>query len=113
MLDAVAQGVPATYLYELLDEWPDPNNTDREQHFGLFNNDGTPKQAAAALHNLTTILADPGNRAATGSGIAYTMSNMPASGHTMQLVKANSTSESIVWAEPNLRNQATGAAMRD
>ncbi len=111
VLDAAAQGVPATYLYELLDQRPDPNNTDRELHFGLFNSDGTPKQAATALHNLTTILADPGNHAATGTGIAYTVSNMPASGHTMELVKASGASELIVWAEPNLWNQATGTAI--
>ncbi len=111
VLDAAAQGVPATYLYELLDERPDPNNADREQHFGLFNNHGTPKQAATALHNLTSILADPGNQAATGDGIAYTVANMPASGHTMQLVKASGASELIVWAEPNLWNQETGTTI--
>ncbi len=109
VLDAAAQGVPATYLYELLDERPDVNNTDREQHYGLFNTNGTAKPAATALHNLTTILADPNDRVTTRTGIAYTTSNLPASGHTLELAKANGASDIVVWAEPSIWNQATAA----
>ena len=52
LMDAFKDGVPKTYLYELLDEGG--------QYFGLFTADGAPKPVATAIHNLTTILADPG-----------------------------------------------------
>ena len=35
-------------------------STDQEDHFGLFRADGTPKGAALAIGNLTSILADTG-----------------------------------------------------
>lgn len=111
VLDAAAQGIPATYLYELLDERPDAGNTDREQHFGLFYNNGAPKPAATALHNLTTILADPNDSAATGAGAAFTVSKLPSSGHVIEMTKANGASDIVVWAEPSLWDQATASAV--
>ncbi len=110
VMDAAAQGVAATYLYELLDERPDPGNTDREQHFGLFNNDGSPKPVARALHALTSILADPNDPAATATGIAATAATLPAGAHTLQLAKASGARDIVVWAEPTLWNQATASA---
>lgn len=53
----------ATYLYELFDRDSSASNTNPEANFGLFNSDGTPKLAATAIHNLTTILADDGKGA--------------------------------------------------
>ena len=111
VLDAAAQGIPATYLYELLDERPDAGNTDREQHFGLFYNNGTPKPAATALHNLTTILADPNDSVATVAGASFTVSKLPSSGHVMEVTKANGASDIVVWAEPSLWNQATASVV--
>ena len=60
LMDAYKDGVSATYLYELLDDYPDPGNTNAQYHFGLFNSDGTPKLAASAIHNLTAISERPG-----------------------------------------------------
>lgn len=111
VLDAAVQGAPATYLYELLDERLEAGNTDREQHFGLFYNNNKPKPAATALHNLSTILADPDSHAATGTGIGYTVSKLPTSAHATELVKASGVSDVIVWAEPSIWNQATASAV--
>ena len=43
LFDDIQAGVQTVYLYELLDEYNDPNNTSYQNHFGLFNFDGSPK----------------------------------------------------------------------
>ncbi|WP_234681958.1 hypothetical protein [Bradyrhizobium monzae] len=104
LVDAFKDGVSKTYLYELLDHG---SNSDPEGHFGLFNADGTPKLAAAAVHNLTTILSDDGSGGRTpATPLAYTINNLPTSGNSMVLAKSNGAYELVVWAEPQLWNDA-------
>lgn len=108
LVDAYKAGVSATYLYELFDRDSSANNTDPEANFGLFNSNGTPKLAATAIHNLTTILADDGKGGQQPTDpLNYTLSNMPASGSSMVLGKSNGAYELVVWAEPKLWNDGT------
>ncbi len=128
VLDLIHDGASKVYLYELLDEKPDPAMTDSQQHFGLFNIDNTPKPAAVALHNLNAILADPGATAATfvpgtlaysvtglnsapvdraalqaafGYGIFQSyIASLPAYGNSMLFAKSNGTFDLAVWQEP-------------
>lgn len=51
-------GIPRTFLYELLDEKPDPTLADSEQHFGLLRQDLSPKPAFLALRDLLRFVAD-------------------------------------------------------
>ncbi|MBC9979747.1 beta strand repeat-containing protein [Bradyrhizobium campsiandrae] len=108
LMDAFKSGVGTTYLYELLDRNSSSSDTDPQSHFGLFYDDGTPKLAATAVHNLTTILNDDG----TGSGqptspLSYTLSNMPDSGNSMVLGKSNGAYDLVVWAEPKVWDPKT------
>lgn len=108
LVDAYKAGVSATYLYEMFDRDSSAANTNPEANFGLFNSDGTPKLAATAIHNLTTILADDGKGGLQPTDpLNYTLSNMPASGNSMVLGKSNGAYELVVWAEPKLWNDAT------
>lgn len=108
LVDAYKAGVSATYLYELFDRDSSASNTNPEANFGLFNSDGTPKLAATAIHNLTTILADDGTGGLQPTDpLNYTLSNMPASGSSMVLGKSNGAYELVVWAEPKLWNDST------
>ncbi|MET4802853.1 RHS repeat protein [Bradyrhizobium sp. LB11.1] len=108
LVDAYKDGVSATYLYEMFDRDSSAGNTNPEANFGLFNSDGTPKLAATAIHNLTTILADDGKGGQQPTEpLNYTLSNMPASGSSMVLGKSNGGYELVVWAEPKLWNDAT------
>jgi antitoxin component YwqK of YwqJK toxin-antitoxin module len=108
LVDAYRDGVSSTYLYELLDRDSSAGNTNPEANFGLFNADGTPKLAATAIHNLTTILADDGTggRQPTGS-LGYSLDNMPATGASMVLGKSNGAYELVIWAEPRIWDDAT------
>ncbi len=108
LVDAYKAGVSQTYLYELFDRDSSASNTNPEANFGLFNSDGTPKLAATAIHNLTTILADDGKGGQQPTDpLNYTLSNMPATGNSMVLGKSNGAYELVVWAEPKLWNDAT------
>ena len=65
LLTAFGAGVKRTFVYELLDEKPDPSLGDAEQHFGLLRNDLSPKPAFTALQRLIAVVrTSPG----TGRG---------------------------------------------
>lgn len=114
LVDAYKAGVATTYLYELFDRDSSTGNTNPEAKFGLFHSDGTPKLAATAIHNLTSILADDGTGGHQPSGpLNYTLSNMPmpASASSMVLGKSNGAYDLVVWAEPKLWNDATDSEL--
>jgi len=52
LLWAFREGVPRTFIYELVDEKPDPGRVDPEQHFGLVRQDLSRKPAFDAVRNL-------------------------------------------------------------
>ncbi len=113
LMDATKDGVAATYLYELLDEAPDPKDTNNELHYGLFNSDGTPKPAATGIHTLMSILGDGGTAASsfTTSALPYSISGLPASGDSLLLEKSNGAYDLAVWAEPEIWSVATQTAV--
>jgi hypothetical protein len=103
LADAFKEGVTTTYLYELLD-----HGTDAGSKMGLFNADGTPKLAATAIHNLTTILADDGTGGSSPTAqLGYSLSGLPSSGNSMVLTKSNGAYDLVVWAEPKIWDDAT------
>jgi serralysin len=78
-----------------------PSTTDIENTFGLFTADGTPKLAAVAIHNLTSILSDSAAAAqsfSTGS-LSYTISGLPGTGSSILLEKASGAFDLMVWNE--------------
>jgi hypothetical protein len=109
LLDAYSSGVSTTYLYELLDEKSDPTDANSEMHYGLFNYDNTPKLAATAIHNLTTILADTGSSAKTftPSTLAWSATNLPTTAKTMLTEKSNGAFDLAIWNEPATEGLAT------
>lgn len=115
VLDEAVAGVQRTYLYDLIDDGVDPNGANQEFHFGLFNNDGTPKLAATAFHNLTTILADSGanSRTFTPDSFAFTATGVPYNytGNTTSFEKSDGTHVIAVWNEEQLWNTDTQTAI--
>jgi hypothetical protein len=106
VLDEAAAGVARTYIYDLIDDGSDPPQTNREDHFGLFHFNGTPKPSAMAFHNLTTLLADdranrrsfqPENFSFTALGVPYNHT-----GNTLALHKSDGTHVIAVWNEQQL-----------
>jgi len=99
LLEAYQDGVSTTYLYELLDEKPDPSNANPQMHYGLFTNSNTPKIAAVALHNLTTLLADTGTAAAsfTTTPLAAAITTGNTADHSMTFEKSDGEYDIAIW----------------
>ena len=114
LVDAYKDGVSTTYLYQLLDASPSNDPSDPESHFGLFNADGTPKFAATAIHNLTTILSDNGTGGQQPTAaLNYSLTGLPPSGNSMVLGKSNGAYELVVWAEPKAWDGTTGTEINN
>jgi hypothetical protein len=111
LFDAAISGVSRTYLYELLDEKADPRKLDAGMHYGLFTFDNRAKPAATALHNLIVILKANGNTALNGiaeEARRYTVSDLPPSGRSVLLRKANGTFILALWNEVPFWDRASG-----
>jgi hypothetical protein len=100
LMDAFKDGVSATYLYELLDEG--------SQYFGLFTAEGALKPVATAIHDLTTLLSDPGSSSSFSAGsLSYAVENLPSNGNQLLLEKSNGTFDLVLWAETQIWNPNT------
>ena len=141
IFDLLLDGASTVEVYELLDQANDPNDTNgSEDHFGFFTADGTPKESAFALHNLTSILADPGSNKAnfTPGTLSYSVSGLssalnpgaaqaafgygifnsyvtsqPIYGASYLLEKSNGTFDIAVWQEPEIWDNNTATPIPD
>lgn len=100
LMDGFKDGISKTYLYELFD--------DSGADYGLFNADGTPKLAATAIHNLTTILADLGATSSfTPGSLSYAVPNLPTNGNQLLFEKSSGVFDLVLWAEAQIWNPDT------
>jgi hypothetical protein len=86
------QGFAHTFVYMLRD------GGGGDAGYGIVDGGYHPKISATYLHNLTTLLADPGAGAAAGS-LAYAIADPPATVHDLLLAKSDGTLELVVWNE--------------
>ncbi len=117
-LDAAAAGVKRTYVYELLDQKPDPENKSNEMHYGFFRIDNSPKRVAYAIRNLTSILKAGTTHGAKGTAdgakagaLAYTLAGMPVSANSLLLQKKDGRFVLALWNETPIWNRATGTPL--
>ncbi len=89
-------GIGKTFIYEFLDEKPEPALTDREQHFGIVRADGTPKPAYNALKNLIALLKDAGPSFTPGT-LQYQINGNITNLHHTLLQKRDGTYELVLW----------------
>jgi len=104
---AAATGIRQTYLYELVDQKPDPSGRNKEAHFGLFRMDWAPKPAATAIRNFVGALSP--EAAAPGRGpasLAYSVTGLPAQGSEVLFRLGDGRFAVVVWAEPDIWDQA-------
>ncbi len=103
-------GVTRTYLYELLDQKPDPENKEREWHFGVYDNQYRAKVAAVALHNVTSLLRDSSAKANDFNVRPFNLDlqNMPSGGHKVVIEKSDGTTLIVLWNEQTFWDRATG-----
>jgi hypothetical protein len=93
-LDQFKRGWSYTAVYLLRDRTDEGGN----QTFGFFKADYKPRKAAVYLHNLTTILADPGSLGKPDQ-LHYSIPEQPATVHDLLLQKSDGTFALVVWNE--------------
>jgi hypothetical protein len=90
------RGIARTFSYELVDEKPNPDLSEQEEHFGLLNNDFSEKPAFRALRNLIEILEDPGP-AFTPSALPYSTGGDTTDLHQVLLQKRDGSYYLALW----------------
>lgn len=95
LLENAAAGVKRTYIYQLLDAYPDPAYKDQERHFGLFDIEFKPKIAATTLRNVLAILRDV---APSTSEVPLTPPMVTANARTLLLRSSATEWVLFVWA---------------
>lgn len=101
---AAAHGASAISIYELVESHAN-GAQDPESHYGLYRYDWTPKPAAHALHNLTSILQPRGG---TDEGrpptrlTRHAVRGLPANGASLVLLQDDGSYDLAIWAEPDL-----------
>ena len=99
LLDAWQLGVKRTYIYNLQDWASGSNVTNFSAHYGLYNTDGTIKQAGTAIHNLTSILSAHGPTGERAQALTYHTFGLPYYAHQQLLAQANHVSDVVLWSE--------------
>ncbi len=92
-MDGLKDGDAGMYYYGLYD--------DGSGDWGLFNADGTPRPAATALHDLTTLLADSGATAATFTpgSLSYGLTGSITGDNSVLTEKSNGSFWLSLWNE--------------
>jgi hypothetical protein len=98
LLELYKHGFARTYLYELIDERPDPARTRRDSNFGLLRNDGSEKPAYRAVKSLLRLLSDRGPAFKPGS-LDYTLTGNTSGLDHLLLQNRDGTFMLAVWLE--------------
>ena len=97
-LENFSQGIRRTYLYEFLDEAPDPGLTNFQMHWGLLRSDGSEKPAFTAVKNLINELSDSAEPAHLEQ-MSYSLSTSNTEICHLLLQKSDGQFLLILWQE--------------
>lgn len=97
-LEDFARAIPRTYLYELMDEAPEPGLANPQMHWGLIRADGSEKPAFSALKNLIAELSSSAGPA-TPAQLAWSLNLNNAQIHHLLLQKSSGTFDLVLWQE--------------
>jgi len=93
-----SRGVERFYVYELMNEQPDPAGALPDLHRGLLRADGTRKPAFTALANLIAQLSDPG-APFQATPLTYGLEGQVAGLQQLLLQKRDGTFHLLLWQE--------------
>ncbi len=99
-LDAYRLGVRKTFLYQLLDQYPNP--ADIQSHFGLVDRQWRPKAGFTALQSMIGILSDQAATAAPIRPLRYRLTGLPPQARQMLFQAADGDRLLVVWNEPEI-----------
>ncbi|MGD0938329.1 MAG: hypothetical protein ABR905_01370 [Terracidiphilus sp.] len=97
-LEDYARGISRTYLYEFLDEKPDPDLTHCQMHWGLIRFDGSEKPAFTALKNLIAELRDS-STPEHHKQLGWSLNTKTEQTHHLLLERSNGEFDLVLWQE--------------
>ncbi len=97
-LENFARSIPRTYLYEFLDEAPDPGLSDNQMHWGLIRADGQEKLAFLALKHMIEELSDNAEPPSLRQ-LKWSLSAEKSTVHHLLLQKASGEFDLVLWQE--------------
>jgi hypothetical protein len=97
-LENFTHGIVRTYLYEFLDEAPNPGLTDLQLHWGLIRSDGSEKPAFSAMKNMIAELGDS-TEVTNLRSLSYSLSAGSGQLHHLLLEKSNGVFYLVLWQE--------------
>ena len=101
--DAALQGVSHTYIYQLLDAYPDPQGANSDDHFGFFNLDNSPKVIAYAMRHIADVL--PQDKPSPQTTVQAAISGLPGgTGHALALTGSDGSITLFLWNEAPVWN---------
>jgi hypothetical protein len=109
-LEYFRSGVARTFSYELLDQKPDPGNSEAESNFGLLHNDFSATPAFNALRNTIGILADPGPAFTPGT-LDYSLSGDRSNLRQLLLQKRDGSFYLVLWRATSVWNPNSRTAL--
>lgn len=98
-LEHFRAGIRRTFLYELLDERPDPSRTDIQSDFGLLRNDLSEKPAYASLRNLLSILRDDSRARTPPARLRYRAGGDRSALQRLTLTKRDGSRYLALWRD--------------
>lgn len=112
LLASYKAGAQQTYLYQLFDT--DSLGVGREASFGVFNDDGTPKLAAVAIHNFTTILNRGESTASkAAAAIKFKLTGSDSDLQYIVLQKSGGATTIVVWADRSAWDDTTDTPIKN
>lgn len=103
LLQYFGAGIRRTFLYELLDERPNPRRNNPENHFGLIRANMVPKPAYLAVRNLLAIVARSPGR---GSSRSVSVTSPAGRVETVLLSRRDGSRVLFLWRIGRVYNTA-------
>lgn len=97
-LENFARSIRRTYLYEFLDEAPDPGLSDNQMHWGLIRADRKEKPAFLALKRMIEELNDDAEPPSLRQ-LKWTLGEEKSTVHHLLLQKASGEFDLVLWQE--------------
>jgi hypothetical protein len=97
LLENFRRGIKRTFIYELVDEKPDPSGASRDEHFGLLHNDFSPKPAYWAVRTLLHVLSGSGGSDGDQPPLRFSLSQPASAVHDLLLAGADGTYYLALW----------------
>ncbi|WP_121251066.1 fibronectin type III domain-containing protein [Nocardioides ferulae] len=111
LLEHFRRGTERFYMYELVDEGPEPALVDPEAHFGLVRSDFTPKPAYRALRHLLQLAEDPGPAIRPGT-LAYEVEDAPLDLHQVLLQRRDGDFVLLLWRDVSVYDRVSERGLR-